>query len=878
MDVQKLFLPLLERKIEELFEGALDQLVQEKLIEKYGKSKYLFIMLLGQQEKAEIKTELLQKLTAANYEPLFVRWPGLRVGYDRIMSDHKVMVEEFTQQLEQHKAEICAKLLKGKVFTKIEAISWGDADFHNHGRCVVIVETDAGKFVYRPHNCTVDVCLRELVERFYVEHVYIPACVDAGEFGFCEYIENTRATTLEETKAFYYNVGAFSALASALCINDIHQENVLAMGSRPVLIDAETAIFPQRVFNAVEADNINARMEFSNSIGRTYIYDTSIYNDGRRLGMCYAETEADIFAPIVEGKVQKGTWYSQDILQGFKDGFEKLLAHKEELAEIVAQWNCQVRVFVKSTSSYAEALKLLHSVKALENPDFHQEIMAALGLRNDKSGVAGLEKILEAEQQSVLNEYIPRFYTYANSRDLYWEGKVVKEGYYDKSAVDNTLKKLQQLSLVDRDFALAIIRQIFALLAVKAEQEPKVTDELTRPLAEEEAWLRVQQLVKELDELGIRTPAGNTLYLKQEYAKPDIKPMGCGLGFGTLGPGCVGAAFLAVAAKRGTTQELLASAKQLVNQALQALDYRCKEMEREKQLSSVNEAAGFCEGIGGALLGLNYMEQLLKNGKAAALRDRLLTQLERFILEDKVASLYNSATGMLLGLCSCPKTAQTMKLIKHCGDYLLSLQNYSYKNRRVWQTIRGKRPISGYGNGMAGVGMAFLQAYKMLGEARYLAVAKAALEFEMEVYSEKLQTWPDFRTLANPDSYMHGICSGAPGISFFMQEAAQQGLEGAAEGLEKAKQAMAKDSFQYKDILCCGNSSVVEALLTMGEGAAAAKLLGKMERRRVRRGYYEKLSPGFKSGTSADMLFGDAGIAYVYLRFLEPELVKSLFV
>ena len=878
MDMQKIFLPLLELKIEGLFEGAVEQLIKEKLAEKYGKSKMLFVWLLGKEEKNALKAELQKEIAAAQGENVFARWPGLRVGYDRIIADHKAMVEEFAEQLELHKEEICAKLLKGKAFSKIEGISWGDADFHNHGRCVLIVQTDAGKFVYRPHNCTVDVCLRELVDRFYAEHIYIPACVDAGQFGFCEYIENTRASTLEETKAFYYNVGAFAALAAALNINDAHQENVLALGRKPVLIDVETAIFPYREFNDSEVENITAEKEFFDSVGRSLLFDTAAFSDGRRCGLCFAEFESDLFAPIVDGKVQKGTWYQDDILQGFKEGFEKLLAHKQEIMEAVAKWDCEVRVFIKSTNSYGDALRLMHSAKALEEPDFRKKILDTLGLRNDKSGVVGLDAILEAEQQSILDEYIPRFYTYANSCDIYWEGKLLKQAYYRRSAVDNTLMKLQGLSSKDVTFGMEVIKGIFALYIEKVEPEPKVKDELTAPITEEEAWLRAQKLIEGLDAMGIRTPVGNTLYLKMEYGKPDIKPMDYGLGFGTLGIGCVGAAFLSAASKRKASPELLAKAEHLVEQSLQILELRCQYLEQERQLSSVNVLAGLSDGLGGVLLGLNYMEQLLQNGRAAVLRDRLLTQLERMAIEGNTASLYNSAAGLLIGLGSCPKTPQTVRLMKRCGEHLLALQNYSYKNRNVWQTIRGKRPLSGYGNGMAGVGMAFLEAYKMVGETRFLAAAKAALEFELEAYSDKLQSWPDFRTLSEPDSYMHGICSGAPGISFFLQEAEKLGLEGASGGLEKAKLALVKDIFQYRDNLCCGNTSVIEALLTLGENEKAAKLLGKMERRAARRGCFENTSPDFKSLPDPSLLFGDAGIAYTYLRFLEPKLVKCLFV
>ena len=47
---------------------------------------------------------------------------------------------------------VCNALTDGKIYHVIDDITIDDGDTHNNGRCVMILHTDAGRLVYKPHD------------------------------------------------------------------------------------------------------------------------------------------------------------------------------------------------------------------------------------------------------------------------------------------------------------------------------------------------------------------------------------------------------------------------------------------------------------------------------------------------------------------------------------------------------------------------------------------------------------------------------------------------------------------------------------------------------------------------------------------------------
>ena len=97
---------------------------------------------------------------------------------------------EALERLEARRDEISDGLLDGRRFTAIVDVGLSAGDTHNCGRSVTIFHTDAGSFVYKPHDLRVDVQLHEFCERFFQDFVRIPRAVAFAEgFGVSEFVE-----------------------------------------------------------------------------------------------------------------------------------------------------------------------------------------------------------------------------------------------------------------------------------------------------------------------------------------------------------------------------------------------------------------------------------------------------------------------------------------------------------------------------------------------------------------------------------------------------------------------------------------------------------------------------------------------------------------
>lgn len=107
-------------------------------------------------------------------------------------------------RVKDHKNEISEKILKGKVFTEILSFFGDGADVHNDGKTSVVVTTDAGKFLYKPHDCKTDLVFKTICDKHFNDIVRVPEVLYAGEdYSFIEYITNNVASTENEAALFY---------------------------------------------------------------------------------------------------------------------------------------------------------------------------------------------------------------------------------------------------------------------------------------------------------------------------------------------------------------------------------------------------------------------------------------------------------------------------------------------------------------------------------------------------------------------------------------------------------------------------------------------------------------------------------------------------
>jgi len=116
-------------------------------------------------------------------------------------------------------------------------------DPHNGGRQVIVVTTTTDRrVVYKPRSLGPEAMTRAAADHLRscgaIDVDLVGDVVDRGDHGWMEWID-TALPTGAQTARYSYNAGLALALAHRLAITDLHVENVLPAGDRPVLVDLE---------------------------------------------------------------------------------------------------------------------------------------------------------------------------------------------------------------------------------------------------------------------------------------------------------------------------------------------------------------------------------------------------------------------------------------------------------------------------------------------------------------------------------------------------------------------------------------------------------------------------------------------------------------
>ncbi|SFN93916.1 type 2 lantibiotic biosynthesis protein LanM [Streptomyces sp. cf124] len=124
------------------------------------------------------------------------------------------------------------------------------ADLHNNNRKVVGVKLAGGaKVVFKPRALISDHFVRDLYTAADPHLTYslrecVPASVTIGTHGWQQFVTPRPMNATDQPARYYYRFGALCALFGAIGASDLHDENLLAAGEMPCVIDTETMIRP----------------------------------------------------------------------------------------------------------------------------------------------------------------------------------------------------------------------------------------------------------------------------------------------------------------------------------------------------------------------------------------------------------------------------------------------------------------------------------------------------------------------------------------------------------------------------------------------------------------------------------------------------------
>ncbi|MDQ1738871.1 MAG: hypothetical protein QOE53_523, partial [Pseudonocardiales bacterium] len=196
-------------------------------------------------------TEFLDRASQPGFwRDLSTHYPTLLPRLDTIVANRCAAGAELARRFAADRAAIGAFL--GNPGGELTAVSFGQGDSHRAGRSVAQLSLEDGALIYKPRSLAVDAALDRFLEEVFdppggVHHrdrIRVPRVLVREGYGWSEFVEHRYCRTPEELHSYYTGIGHWLALARLFGTTDLHAENLIAAGPRPVIVDCETLFTP----------------------------------------------------------------------------------------------------------------------------------------------------------------------------------------------------------------------------------------------------------------------------------------------------------------------------------------------------------------------------------------------------------------------------------------------------------------------------------------------------------------------------------------------------------------------------------------------------------------------------------------------------------
>lgn len=839
--------------------------------------------------------------------------------------------KEFLWRLASDWSEIQRMFQTETELGQVVAVQTDLSDHHNNGRSVMAIKFASGlKLIYKPKNLSLEQAYFKLLA--WLNHQSIPLSfkllkvINRSTYGWAEFVETSPCKNQEEARLYYQRAGVLLCLVYVLEATDIHQENIIACGEHPVLIDLETLMHPR----VQEAENwehskktqYQPYWQFENSVLRTGLlpqwqfglgsqsYDLSglggvsqqntsfqvpkwlnINTDRMVLISEDAMTQLKANVPCLNGINLSPTHYLEEIVDGFRQMYKFLMEHKKEIlspnSPLTALAKQSVRFVFRSTKIYSSILKKTLNPKFMQDGatrSIQLDILSRAMLGSDSKPLYW--SLLSLEKQALEQLDIPLITVRSDSDDLTISPNQTVHRYFTEPSFNCVISRLNQLNEPDLEKQIFFIRGSFhSRMADKVHscslsEKSTVSFDTVTLLNREIIVQQAIAIATDLQQRAICSADGSVTWIGPQYILEaqclQLQPIGSDLYDGSCGL----ALFL-------SALEKVASGIGFRDLALGALHSLRQDLQQPSS-AYISKAMGIggATGYGSIIYSLvrisQFLEEpvLLENAKQVA---SLITP--DCIAADKKFDIISGTAGAILGLLALHNSSANQEVLEqaiNCGYHLVDNRLASNSKHRAWATLNGKL-LTGFSHGAAGIAYALLRLYEITGKPLFLEAAHEAISYERSVFSPEVGNWADFSS-PQPEKGFTCKCSwchGAPGIG--LARVAKLDILDTDEIRQDIGVAITTTK-QYKqsnmDHLCCGNLGRIEFLFTAARKMFQPQLLeiaitqaAQVVKRAEQQGNFSYnpflgYTPGFFQGAS--------GIGYELLRLAYPDILPSV--
>jgi type 2 lantibiotic biosynthesis protein LanM len=798
-------------------------------------------------------------------------------------------------------------------------VSFDAGDSHRGGQTVVLVRCAGARLVYKPRSLGVDRALAELLPRVLPDEpdpIRVPTALTMAGYGWAEHIEHRYCADDGELRRFYRNLGHWLALVQLLGGTDLHQENLIAAGPVPVVVDCET-LFTPRVSEPPsgygEATDRARAMVLGSVLGTGLLpgrglalawrgIDSSAIGslpgqqpladlpmileagtDLARIGLAKAPVAPARNHPHPDPVLGR---YWEEVATGFTDQTERL--HRLDRDGRLAPWlagfaDQPIRAVLRSTETYAELGRMLWHPASLH--DEAGAMARAADLLAKHAGNAPQApsdpEVITAEVAELLAGDIPFFTTTPAVGTL--DGP---RGTQWGPPADLIAEALHRWRANDPDVDRRVIR---AALVSAYLNEGWLPDQVRRTpatvnLADLDRRRRdlAAAIVSEVLDSALRGDDGTASWVAPVLNPTgwSVQPMSCDLYSGIGGMAMLLAAYL---------REQAAGRAVQVAGVAPLLDAAVRTMRLVEQRWAADTAAGVplrpeppggYIGLGSRITGWLLLRRLgVVGDDALGWAQALAAQLPEAVEDDLNYDLLVGRAGAivpLLRLAEHTGERRWVELAGRLGDQLVALG--SVRGDAVcWPNAQFREGIGGFAHGATGVGWALARLAGVTGDLKHAATARAAFAYEESLYDAGRRAWRDLR---EEDQIVAAWCHGGVGIGLAALDLLRRdGDPGWRDVIRRAAASAWEHGTGWNHTCCHGDLGVWELVtdaMAIGLGppgldrpTADAYMISGLEE-------YGAVTGMARDAFSPGLLPGAGGIAYQLLRMAAGGTLPSV--
>ncbi|MGB5038562.1 MAG: type 2 lanthipeptide synthetase LanM family protein [Blastocatellia bacterium] len=794
-------------------------------------------------------------------------------------------------------------------------------DTHRGGRSVSIVGFENGcRVVYKPRSLGVEARFYQLLgwleARGFRPTFRRLAIVERQNYGWAEFVEWSGCNSLSELAHYYERLGGLLAVLYALEAVDLHYENLVAVGSDPILIDLEGLFHPRILGQRMPSSAQLGQVAIARSVLRTGLLPNGTGSidqidgvvdlsglsdvdnqvspwsvqrpdmpgtDELRLVSTQTRLGGGRNVPTLLGKRATATDFCESIISGFRRMYSIILTHRRDLLSddgpIAAFKDQEVRVIARRTSVYGRLLDESY------HPDTLREALSRdlffdrlwVGAENAE----GKEALLRAERAALRRNDIPAFYSTPGSVDT-WDGcGQTLAGFLDDQPLHAVAEHINSFDESDLWRQEHYIRATLATTVSPDFDMPKpITDWQSNGVATTSRLIQEACIIADsLARLAVRRDqqvAWVTVRVQGEESW-SLAPAGNDL-YGGIAGIALFFGYLGFVTGRKDYQEIAEVSMGTIRRSYESAESRLPDI-------------GMFDGSGGLIYVCAHLAQLWNDRSLVEFALQLVDGISSHIQRDEHYDVIGGSAGCALALCALYRVATVegvKQAARQCGDHLLehmspAQSGVAWKSKHVpWQVA-----TVGYSHGSSGIRSALLNLWKLTEHGPFKDAADLAREYERQTFCQSRQGWRDLRVLGvgdvveSSESFPMTWCHGTPGIALALLSTIDIEADATVRSeIESALALTMRSGVSRHHCLCHGTLGNIDLLVEAGTKLRSERWLD-LARRAATTAMDGAAAYGWVCGTpngaeSVGLLTGLAGIGYQLLRIARPHDVPSV--